>query len=70
MNKKLVLEKIKEGCTNVFVFKAKKDSKGPGSNKGVPFYNPSMELNRDLSVVFCQWFVDIIKLENSGHSQP
>lgn len=61
MNKKLVLEKIKEGSTDVFVFKSKKDSKGPGSKEGVPFYNPSMELNRDLSVVFCQWFVDNCK---------
>jgi tRNA (guanine26-N2/guanine27-N2)-dimethyltransferase len=58
MSKKLVFEKIKEGSTDVFVFKAKKDSKGPGSKRGVPFYNPSMELNRDLSVVFCQRFVD------------
>lgn len=58
MSKKLVFEKIKEGSTDVFVFEAKKDSKGPGSKRGVPFYNPSMELNRDLSVVFCQRFVD------------
>ena len=31
MSKKLVFEKIKEGSTDVFVFEAKKDSKGPGS---------------------------------------
>jgi tRNA (guanine26-N2/guanine27-N2)-dimethyltransferase len=61
MTKKLVFEKIKEGSTDVSVFKAKKDSKGPGSKEGVPFYNPSMELNRDLSIVFCQWFVDNCK---------
>jgi tRNA (guanine26-N2/guanine27-N2)-dimethyltransferase len=61
MTKKLVLEKIKEGSTEVFVFKNKMGSKGPGSKEGVPFYNPTMELNRDLSVVFCQWFADNCK---------
>ena len=61
MTEKLVFEKIKEGSTEVFVFKGEKNSKGPGSKEGVPFYNQSMELNRDLSVIFCQWFVDNCK---------
>jgi tRNA (guanine26-N2/guanine27-N2)-dimethyltransferase len=58
MKNKTVFEKIVEGNTNVLVFKNKKKAKGPGSKEGVPFYNPSMELNRDLSIVFAQWMVD------------
>lgn len=49
------ISKIKEGTTECFVFKNKISSKGPGSKDSKPFYNPSMELNRDLSIVFIQW---------------
>lgn len=49
---------IKEGITECFVFKKKSSNKGPGSKDNKPFYNPSMELNRDLSVVFCQWLIN------------
>ena len=49
---------ITEGITDVLVFKNKKSKKGPGSKDKVPFYNPSMELNRDLSILVCQWFIN------------
>jgi len=59
MNNKNFLENIIEGSTEFFAYKNKDKKKGPGSKeKGFPFYNPSMELNRDLSVVFLQWLVD------------
>jgi len=58
MTKKPIFEKINEGATEVLVSKGKKNPRGPGSKQGVPFYNPSMQLNRDLSVVLCQWFVN------------
>ena len=49
---------IKEGTTECFVFKKKRSSKGPGSKDNKPFYNPAMELNRDLSIVFVQWLIN------------
>lgn len=58
MKFKSVFEKIKEGNTNFYVFSSKKEDKGPGSKSDVPFYNPAMELNRDLSVVLCQCFIN------------
>lgn len=58
MNKNPSFEEVSEGSTNVLVFKNKESKKGPGSKDKVPFYNPSMELNRDLSILVCQWLVD------------
>lgn len=58
MKFKSVFKKIKEGNTNFYVFSNKKEDKGPGSKSDVPFYNPTMELNRDLSVVLCQCFIN------------
>jgi len=59
MKERNFLEEISEGNTKISVFKTKKEEKGPGSKKkGLPFYNPSMELNRDLSIVLAQWFVN------------
>ena len=52
------VELITEGKTDVFVFKNKDSKKGPGSKDKVPFYNPSMELNRDLSILVCQWLIN------------
>lgn len=52
------VECITEGTTNVLVFKNKESKKGPGSKDKVPFYNPSMELNRDLSILVCQWLIN------------
>lgn len=48
---------INEGTTKLLVFKKKFSSKGPGKKDSEPFYNPSMELNRDLSVVINQWLL-------------
>jgi len=49
---------VTEGSTDVLVSSKKISSKGPGSKGKMPFYNPAMELNRDLSIVVCQWLVD------------
>jgi len=49
---------ITEGKTDVLVFKSNESKRGPGSKNKLPFYNPSMELNRDLSILVCQWFVN------------
>jgi tRNA (guanine26-N2/guanine27-N2)-dimethyltransferase len=54
MNKAQIIE----GKTKILVYKSKKTKKGPAAKDNLPFYNPSMELNRDLSVIFCQWFVN------------
>lgn len=45
------LEKIKEGLTEIFVPKHEKGA-GPKSSDQTVFYNPSMELNRDISISF------------------
>jgi tRNA (guanine26-N2/guanine27-N2)-dimethyltransferase len=55
-------EIIKEGETEILVFKNKNSKKGPGSKEKVPFYNPSMELNRDLSILLNQWIIDNRKM--------
>jgi len=54
-------EPIKEGTTTVFVFQQKNSSKGPGTKEHAPFYNPAMELNRDLSILVNQWLVNTSK---------
>jgi len=51
-------ESITEGKTSVLVLKKKVSKKGPGSKEKGPFYNPAMELNRDLSVLVTQWLVN------------
>jgi len=52
------VECITEGKTEVLVFKNKITKKGPSSINKVPFYNPTMELNRDLSILVNQWLVN------------
>ena len=52
------VECITEGKTEVLVFKNNLTKKGPGSKNKVPFYNPTMELNRDLSILVNQWLVN------------
>ena len=42
------IELVKEGNSNIFVFKKKETLKGPAARNSEPFYNPSMEQNRDL----------------------
>ena len=44
-----------EGETEVFVYINKKNLKGPGSRSRLPFYNPSMGVNRDLSIIIVQY---------------
>lgn len=58
MNKTQSVESVTEGKTDVLVFKSKKSKKGPAPKDKLPFYNPSMELNRDLSVLVCQWLIN------------
>jgi len=52
-------DEIKEGTTELFVYKNKASVKGPSIRENVPFYNPAMELNRDVSVLVNQWFVNV-----------
>jgi tRNA (guanine26-N2/guanine27-N2)-dimethyltransferase len=49
---------IKEGTTELFVYKNKTSAKGPSIRYHAPFYNPSMELNRDVSILVNQWFLN------------
>lgn len=58
MNKTQKIKHITEGKTDFLVFKNKDSVKGPGSKDKLPFYNSAMELNRDLSVLICQWLVN------------
>jgi tRNA (guanine26-N2/guanine27-N2)-dimethyltransferase len=50
---------ICEGSTDVFVYLHKKVDKGPGTKTGMPFYNPTMKLNRDSSLLIAQWLIDM-----------
>lgn len=52
---------VKEGTTELLVYKKKVSSKGPGPREHTPFYNPSMELNRDVSILVNQWFLNSSK---------
>ncbi len=52
------IEIVNEGGTDVLVFKNKLSKKGPGSKDKLPFYNPAMELNRDLSIIVVQRLVN------------
>jgi tRNA (guanine26-N2/guanine27-N2)-dimethyltransferase len=54
MNITKKLEYITEGETKVLVYKNKKFNKGPGYKNYLPFYNPTMELNRDFSIIIAQ----------------
>lgn len=58
MSDKKFFQTVTEGTTDVLVFKTKDSKKGPGSKNGLPFYNPSMELNRDLSILVGQWVIN------------
>jgi tRNA (guanine26-N2/guanine27-N2)-dimethyltransferase len=51
------LTTIREGSTQVFVHLQKTDYKGPGAKIGLPFYNPTMEFNRDTSILAAQWLI-------------
>jgi tRNA (guanine26-N2/guanine27-N2)-dimethyltransferase len=49
---------VKEGTTELFVFKNKASVKGPSIKENMPFYNPAMELNRDVSILVNQWLLN------------
>ncbi|HEB37811.1 MAG TPA: tRNA (guanine(10)-N(2))-dimethyltransferase [Thermoplasmatales archaeon] len=49
---------VKEGETEFYVPEGKESKKGPGK-KVNGFYNPSMELNRDISILVVQWLTKI-----------
>jgi tRNA (guanine26-N2/guanine27-N2)-dimethyltransferase len=50
---------VKEGTTKLFVYKKKITAKGPSNRDQNPFYNPSMELNRDISILVNQWLLNM-----------
>lgn len=58
---KIKTSKITEGTTSIFVIPSKQETKGPGAREKVPFYNPSMVLNRDLSVLVAQKMISSSK---------
>jgi len=58
MKKVQNIKTVTEGITDVLVYKTKETKKGPGAKSILPFYNPSMELNRDFSVLVCQWLLN------------
>jgi tRNA (guanine26-N2/guanine27-N2)-dimethyltransferase len=58
MNTEPHIKLISEGNTDVFAYIKYKTAKGPAQKGNYPFYNPSMELNRDLSIALNQWLVD------------
>ncbi len=49
---------IKEGTTELFVYTNKTSAKGLSIREHTPFYNSSMELNRDVSILVNQWFLN------------
>jgi len=49
---------ILEGTTELFVYRRKTSAKGPSIRDQTPFYNPAMELNRDISVLVNQWLLN------------
>jgi tRNA (guanine26-N2/guanine27-N2)-dimethyltransferase len=51
------LQPITEGSTTLLVYKHHEKHKGPAKKGHVPFYNPAMEMNRDISIAFLQWLV-------------
>ncbi len=52
------LTTITEGTTSLFVYGKKQNMKGPGKKHPLPFYNPAMQLNRDISIALLQWYVN------------
>jgi len=49
---------VKEGTTELFIYPSKISRKGPSIKESAPFYNPAMELNRDLSILVNQWLLN------------
>lgn len=59
MNETIEYDQIVEGTTSVYIPKQQTKMKGPGKKQGLPFYNPAMELNRDISIAIVQWLLSI-----------
>ncbi len=57
MSTSIRYQQITEGSTVLFVPKQQNKDKGPGKKQGFPFYNPAMELNRDVSIAMVQWLL-------------
>lgn len=47
------IEEVQEGLASIFVPRTER-GKGPGKKEGFPFYNPVMDVNRDISVLVVQ----------------
>ena len=47
-------QEISEGTTNILVYSKDRHYKGPAKRDDLPFYNPSMILNRDTSILIAQ----------------
>jgi tRNA (guanine26-N2/guanine27-N2)-dimethyltransferase len=59
MIEKHLLKKISEGKTSFYIFSNDKENKrGPGKKQGFPFYNSSMRMNRDISILVLQYFIN------------
>lgn len=56
--KNIPLSVVSEGKTSFYVYNSNISKKGPGSKNKDVFYNSAMELNRDLSILVCQWLVN------------
>lgn len=57
MSTSIRYQQITEGSTVLFVPEQQNKDKGPGKKQGLPFYNPAMELNRDVSIAVVQWLL-------------
>jgi len=60
MNDESLLHTIVEGSTTLDVYAINTRTKGPGTKQQLPFYNPSMILNRDISLLIVQWLIDAL----------
>ncbi|MEF8879648.1 MAG: tRNA (guanine(10)-N(2))-dimethyltransferase [Candidatus Thermoplasmatota archaeon] len=60
MNKKIDNDVVEhsEGDTKFLSYSDNHSDRGPASKTEHPFYNPAMELNRDLSILVCQWIIN------------
>lgn len=57
MNEPHHYQQIVEGTTSVYIPHQHTKERGPGKKQGPPFYNPAMELNRDVSIAVAQWML-------------
>lgn len=57
-SEKTTLKKVTEGNTSLLLYIHDPSKRGPGKKQGLPFYNPSMQMNRDISIAVLQYLVD------------